>query len=134
MCTSYNGTLYTVTGLDDSCVDDVLGDGIHDQDLLDNDCYKEIQSHMDLRSVSRNDYETVTAEEAIKVLIRDSVSLSDPIKKRLQNYQVYFISIQKKFRHSNTISIINYCIYIQIIHSVISNVYNCLNANAYSWL
>ncbi|KYQ59394.1 Protein tyrosine phosphatase domain-containing protein 1 [Trachymyrmex zeteki] len=77
----------TFPGLDDSCVDDVLGDGIHDQDLLDNDCYKEIQSHMDLRSVSRNDYETVTAEEAIKVLIRDSVSLSDPIKKRLQNYQ-----------------------------------------------
>lgn len=79
-----------MTGLDDSCVDDVLGDGIHDQDLLDNDCYKEIQSHMDLRSVSRNDYETVTAEEAIKALIRDSASLPDPIKKRLQDYQVYF--------------------------------------------
>ncbi|XP_018406319.1 PREDICTED: protein tyrosine phosphatase domain-containing protein 1-like, partial [Cyphomyrmex costatus] len=77
----------TFPGLDDICVDDVLGDGIHDQDLLDNDCYKEIQSHMDLRSVSRNDYETVTAEEAIKALIRDSASLPDPIKKRLQNYQ-----------------------------------------------
>jgi len=74
-------------------VDDVLGDGIHDQDLLDNDCYKEIQSHMDLKSVSRNDYETVTAEEAIKALIKDSVSLPDSIKKRLQDYQVHFIHI-----------------------------------------
>ncbi|TGZ53649.1 Protein tyrosine phosphatase domain-containing protein 1 [Temnothorax longispinosus] len=50
---------YSATGLDDTCVDDVLGDGIHDQDLLDNDCYKEIQSHMDLRHVSRNDYEKI---------------------------------------------------------------------------
>jgi len=91
-------------------VDDVLGDGIHDQDLLDNDCYKEIQSHMDLKSVSRNDYERVTAEEAIKALIRDSVSLPNPIKKRLQNYQVYFIN--KKFRHFTIFSVyINYYIY-----------------------
>ncbi|XP_025267437.1 protein tyrosine phosphatase domain-containing protein 1 isoform X1 [Camponotus floridanus] len=75
------------TGLDDSCVDDVLGDGIHDQDLLDNDCYKEIQSHMDLRNVARHDYETVTAEEAIKALIGSSASLSDPVKKRLNDYQ-----------------------------------------------
>lgn len=79
------------TGLDDNCVDDVLGDGIHDQDLLDNDCYKEIQSHMDLRNVARNDYETVTAEEAIKALIRNSASLPDPIKKRLHDYQVLYI-------------------------------------------
>ncbi|XP_071564050.1 uncharacterized protein [Temnothorax nylanderi] len=78
----------TFPGLDDTCVDDVLGDGIHDQDLLDNDCYKEIQSHMDLRHVSRNDYEKVTAEEAIKALIRDSASLPDIIKKRLQDYQI----------------------------------------------
>lgn len=77
----------TFPGLDDNCVDDVLGDGIHDQDLLDNDCYKEIQSHMDLRSISRNDYETVTAEEAIKAFIGNNTSLPDPVKKRLQNYQ-----------------------------------------------
>jgi len=79
-----------IIALDDSCVDDVLGDGIHDQNLLDNDCYKEIQSHMDLRNVPRNDYKTMTAEEAIKALIRDSVPLPDSIKKRLQDYQVNF--------------------------------------------
>ncbi|EZA48495.1 Protein tyrosine phosphatase domain-containing protein [Ooceraea biroi] len=76
----------TFPGLDDSCVDDVLGDGIHDQDLIDNDCYKEIQSHMDLKTVAR-DYTTVTAEEAIKALIRDNASLPDSIKKRLHHYQ-----------------------------------------------
>lgn len=74
--------------MDDNCVDDVLGDGIRDQDLIDNDCYKEIQSHMDLKNVARNDYKTVTAEEAIKALIRDSASLSDSMKKRLHDYQV----------------------------------------------
>jgi len=79
-----------IVALDDSCVDDVLGDGIHDQNLLDNDCYKEIQSHMDLRNIPRNDYKTMTAEEAIKALIRDSAPLPDPIKKRLQDYQVHF--------------------------------------------
>ncbi|XP_067212194.1 protein tyrosine phosphatase domain-containing protein 1-like isoform X2 [Linepithema humile] len=73
--------------LDDSCVDDVLGDGIHDQNLLDNDCYKEIQSHMNLKSIARNDYKTVTTEEAIKALIKDSASLPDSIKKRLHDYQ-----------------------------------------------
>lgn len=77
----------TFPGLDDNCVDDVLGDGIRDQDLIDNDCYKEIQSHMDLKNVARNDYKTVTAEEAIKALIRDSASLSDSMKKRLHDYQ-----------------------------------------------
>lgn len=97
----------TMTGLDDSCVDDVLGDGIHDQDLLDNDCYKEIQSHMDLRSVSRNDYETVTAEEVIKALIRDSASLPDPMKKRLQEYQVHFAHLCTKETFLDTTVIMN---------------------------
>lgn len=77
-------------------MDDVLGDGIRDQDLLDNDCYKEIQSHMDLRSVSRSDYETVTAEEAIKALIRNTASLPDPVKRRLLDYQVHFTVDQEK--------------------------------------
>lgn len=44
---------------------------------------------MDLKNVARNDYETVTAEEAIKALIGNSASLPDPIKKRLHNYQVF---------------------------------------------
>lgn len=80
---------YIVIGLDDNCVDDVLGDGIHDQDLLDNDCYREIQSHMDLKCVARNEaYETLTAEEAIQALIKDNASLPDFIKKRLHDYQV----------------------------------------------
>jgi len=83
--------------LDDSCVDDVLGDGIHDQNLLDNDCYKEIQSHMDLKNIARNDYEAVTAEEAIKALIKDSTSLPDSIKKRLHDYQVFFL-----YTHTHT--------------------------------
>lgn len=93
--------LYIAIGLDDSCVDDVLGDGIHDQDLADNDCYKEIQSHMDLKCVARTEaYETVTAEEAVKALIKDNASLSDFIKKCLQEYQVFRAIIQEKYAFS----------------------------------
>jgi len=116
-------------------VDDVLGDGIHDQNLLDNDCYKEIQSHMDLRNVPRNDYKTMTAEEAIKALIRDSAPLPDPIKKRLQDYQVHFTYLYTRkifFRYHmiSSVCIIIASIYIYRIDSFsffkLSNS-NCLN-------
>ncbi|XP_076679060.1 uncharacterized protein LOC143374659 isoform X1 [Andrena cerasifolii] len=79
----------TFPGLDDSCVDEVLGDGIHGQDLVDNDCYKEIQSHMDLKAAAQNAaVEIVSTEEAIRALIRDNATLPDKTKKRLQDYQV----------------------------------------------
>lgn len=75
--------------LDDNCVDDVLGDGIHGQDLVDNDCYKEIQSHINLKAAAQNTaLETVNTDEAIRALIKDTASLSDKTKKRLQDYQV----------------------------------------------
>lgn len=75
--------------LDDSCMDDVLGDGIHGQDLLDNDCYKEIQSHMSLKAAAQNTtLETVTTDEAIRVLIRDNATLPEKTKKRIQDYQM----------------------------------------------
>ncbi|XP_076285133.1 uncharacterized protein LOC143211384 isoform X1 [Lasioglossum baleicum] len=78
----------TYPGLDDSCVDDVLGDGIHCQDLIDNDCYKEIQSHMDLKAAAQNAaFESVSTEEAIRALIKDNATLPDKTKKRLQDYQ-----------------------------------------------
>ncbi|XP_076648819.1 uncharacterized protein LOC143356743 isoform X3 [Halictus rubicundus] len=78
----------TYPGLDDNCVDDVLGDGIHCQDLTDNDCYKEIQSHMDLKAAAQNAaFESVSTEEAIRALIRDNATLPDKTKKRLQDYQ-----------------------------------------------
>ncbi|OAD61090.1 Protein tyrosine phosphatase domain-containing protein 1 [Eufriesea mexicana] len=75
--------------LDDNCVDDVLGDGIHGQDLVDNDCYKEIQSHMDLKAAAQSTaVETVNTEEIIRALVRDSALLSDRTKKCVQDYQM----------------------------------------------
>lgn len=83
--------------LDDSCMDDVLGDGIHGQDLVDNDCYKEIQSHMNLKAAAQNTtLETVTTDEAIRVLIRDNAILSEKTKKCIQDYQVEEKLISKK--------------------------------------
>nr|XP_012142877.1 PREDICTED: protein tyrosine phosphatase domain-containing protein 1-like [Megachile rotundata] len=79
----------TFPGLDDNYVDDVLGDGIHGQDLADNDCYKEIQSHMNLQAAAKNAaVETVSTDVAIKALIRDNALLADKTKKRLQDYQM----------------------------------------------
>ncbi|XP_006609605.1 protein tyrosine phosphatase domain-containing protein 1-like [Apis dorsata] len=75
--------------LDDSCMDDVLGDGIHGQDLVDNNCYKEIQSHMNLKAAAQNTtLQTVTTDEAIRVLIRDNAILPEKTKKRIQDYQM----------------------------------------------
>ncbi|XP_076544220.1 uncharacterized protein LOC143305266 [Osmia lignaria lignaria] len=79
----------TFPGLDDNYVDDVLGDGIHGQDLADNDCYKEIQSHIDLKAAAQNAaVETVSTDVAIRALIRDNATLHDKTKKRLQDYQM----------------------------------------------
>ncbi|XP_017893351.2 protein tyrosine phosphatase domain-containing protein 1-like isoform X1 [Ceratina calcarata] len=79
----------TFLGLDDNYVDDVLGDGIHEQDLTENDCYKEIQSHIDLKVAAENtSLEIVSAEQAIRALVRDNATLPDKTKKRIQNYQM----------------------------------------------
>ncbi|XP_076749525.1 uncharacterized protein LOC143422620 isoform X2 [Xylocopa sonorina] len=79
----------TFPGLDDYCVDDVLGDGIHGQDLADNDCYKEIQSHIDLKAAAQNTaLETVSIEEVIRALVKDDSTLPDKTKKRIQDYQM----------------------------------------------
>ncbi|KAI4477172.1 hypothetical protein M0804_012993 [Polistes exclamans] len=77
------------TGLDDSCVDDVLADGIHGQDLIDNDCYKEIQSQIDLKvAASKEIFRKINIDEVVKTLIKDSTNLSDKTKKFLLQYQV----------------------------------------------
>ncbi|XP_066582809.1 protein tyrosine phosphatase domain-containing protein 1-like isoform X2 [Prorops nasuta] len=73
---------------DDTCVDDVLGDGIHDQDLYDNDCYKEIQSHLDLKEINNEDFDIINPEEAMKALLHDESLLTEFTKKRLHSYQV----------------------------------------------
>ncbi|XP_026666793.1 protein tyrosine phosphatase domain-containing protein 1-like isoform X3 [Ceratina calcarata] len=74
---------------DSTFLDDVLGDGIHEQDLTENDCYKEIQSHIDLKVAAENtSLEIVSAEQAIRALVRDNATLPDKTKKRIQNYQM----------------------------------------------
>ncbi|XP_015606539.1 protein tyrosine phosphatase domain-containing protein 1 isoform X2 [Cephus cinctus] len=81
-CSSYQG-------LDDNCVDDVLGDGIRGQDLYDNDCYKEIQSHLDLKAAAQTEtFRAFSTEEAVKALLCDHTSLAEEQKKRLRDYQI----------------------------------------------
>ncbi|XP_033209721.1 protein tyrosine phosphatase domain-containing protein 1-like isoform X4 [Belonocnema kinseyi] len=76
-------------GLDDNCIDDVLSDGIRGQDLFDNNCYKEIQSNMNLKNAAETQVFTiVSANEAIKALLCNKETLSDEKKKKIYNYQI----------------------------------------------
>ena len=44
-----------LAGLDDNCLDAVLGDGIQGQTLHDNICYQELSSQSDLRKAVENE-------------------------------------------------------------------------------
>jgi hypothetical protein len=50
-------------GLDDNCLDAVLGDGIHGQTLQDNICYKELSSQTDLRKAVQNENFIVSSKK-----------------------------------------------------------------------
>lgn len=76
-------------GLDDNCIDDVLSDGIRGQDLIDNNCYKEIQAHINLKNAAHmQSFETVSADEAIKLLLCSNENLADEKKRKINHYQV----------------------------------------------
>lgn len=68
----------------------MLADGIHGQELSENNCYKEIQSQMNLKSSpNKTKFNFINLDETIKALIFDHGKLTDEKKKRLHNYQVY---------------------------------------------
>lgn len=70
-------------------MDEVLGDGIRDQELCENDCFKELQCQLDLKDAAQNSkFNFVNVDEAIKSLLFDYGSLSEEKKKIIQNYQV----------------------------------------------
>ncbi|XP_043283751.1 protein tyrosine phosphatase domain-containing protein 1-like isoform X2 [Venturia canescens] len=75
--------------LDDTFVDEVLGDGITGQEIYENGCYKEIQSQLNLKVAARKNHcDVLNVEEAIKALLCDHETLPEESKKRLQKYQV----------------------------------------------
>ncbi|XP_063979404.1 protein tyrosine phosphatase domain-containing protein 1-like isoform X1 [Diachasmimorpha longicaudata] len=75
--------------LDDNYVDEVLGDGIRGQELCENDCYKEIQSQMDLKfAAEKEKYEYVDIEDVISAIISDHMELPDEKKKCIYKYKV----------------------------------------------
>ncbi|XP_012274770.1 protein tyrosine phosphatase domain-containing protein 1 [Orussus abietinus] len=79
----------TYSALDDICVDDVLGDGIQDQDLFENDCYKEIQSQMNLKAAARHEmFHVAETDEVMRAFLCSHRFLSEERKKQLLGYQV----------------------------------------------
>lgn len=78
-----------VLALDDNFMDDMLGDGIHGQDINDNDCYKEIQSQLDLKvAAQKAKVNFVSVDEVIIALLCDNSELIDEEKKQVMKYQV----------------------------------------------
>ncbi|XP_043465511.1 protein tyrosine phosphatase domain-containing protein 1-like isoform X2 [Leptopilina heterotoma] len=74
---------------DDNCIDDVLTDGIWGQELFDNNCYKEIQTHINLKNaVHTQSFKTISTDEAIKLLLCNNENLSDEKKRKIHHYQV----------------------------------------------
>ncbi|XP_044018064.1 protein tyrosine phosphatase domain-containing protein 1-like isoform X2 [Aphidius gifuensis] len=75
--------------LEDCVVDEVLDDGIHDQKLCENNCYKEIQSHLNFKFVMQDDkFNFINIDETIKALLYDHDKLTDEKKIYLQSYQM----------------------------------------------
>ncbi|XP_057331836.1 protein tyrosine phosphatase domain-containing protein 1-like isoform X1 [Microplitis mediator] len=73
---------------DDNYLDDVLADCIHGQDLYDNDCYKEIQSQLLLKTAAqKEEFVYVSIDEVVNALLCDSSKLTDDEKKIFLQYQ-----------------------------------------------
>lgn len=67
----------------------MLADGIHGQDLYDNDCYKEIQSQLMLKTAAqKEEFEYVGTDEVVNALLCDNSKLTDDEKKIFLQYQV----------------------------------------------
>ncbi|XP_069693915.1 protein tyrosine phosphatase domain-containing protein 1-like [Periplaneta americana] len=78
-----------MSGLDDNCLDAVLGDGIHGQILQDNICYQELSSQSDLRKAVENEkFTPYHVDEVVQALLADHNMLSDGMKKYIRQYRV----------------------------------------------
>ncbi|PSN44961.1 hypothetical protein C0J52_05490 [Blattella germanica] len=77
-----------LTGLDDNCLDSVLGDGIQGQMIQDNICFQELSSQSDLRKAMENEkFTPYQVEDVIQALLADHNMLSDGIKKYIRQYR-----------------------------------------------
>ncbi|XP_046745517.1 protein tyrosine phosphatase domain-containing protein 1-like [Diprion similis] len=75
--------------LDDNFIDDVLGDGIRDQHLYENGCYKELQSQLDLKAAVRSEIrDFVGTDEAAQALLFDYQLLPVSRITRILEYQI----------------------------------------------
>ncbi|XP_023712308.1 protein tyrosine phosphatase domain-containing protein 1 isoform X2 [Cryptotermes secundus] len=77
-----------MSGLDDNCLDAVLGDGIHSQTLQDNICYQELSSQTDLRKAVQNEkFIPYHVDDVVQALLADHNLLSDGIRKGIRQYR-----------------------------------------------
>ncbi|GFG37415.1 hypothetical protein Cfor_05161, partial [Coptotermes formosanus] len=78
-----------MSGLDDTCLDAVLGDGIHGQTLHDNMCYRELSSQSDLRKAFENEkFIPYHVDDVVQALLADHNMLGDEIRKYIRQYKV----------------------------------------------
>ncbi|XP_034939681.1 protein tyrosine phosphatase domain-containing protein 1-like [Chelonus insularis] len=92
LCTSPESPSYYSTNcltLDDHLVDDVLADGIYNQELQDNNCYKELQSQLFFKtSIQKEHYNLMAIDQVLKALLFDYSTLPEDERKILLQYQI----------------------------------------------
>ncbi|KAJ9575419.1 hypothetical protein L9F63_025631, partial [Diploptera punctata] len=78
-----------MSGLDDNCLDAVLGDGIQGQTLQENICFQELSSQSDLRKAVENEKFTLyQVEDVLQALLADHSLLGENVKKYVRQLRV----------------------------------------------
>ncbi|XP_068082247.1 protein tyrosine phosphatase domain-containing protein 1 [Anabrus simplex] len=78
-----------MSGLDDSCLDAMLGDGIHGQQLHENVCYQELSSQVDLQKAAEDEkIIPYNIEDVVRALLADHDLLGEGTKKYMKQYRI----------------------------------------------
>ncbi|GLH11664.1 Protein of unknown function [Gryllus bimaculatus] len=78
-----------MSGLDDSCLDAMLGDGIEGQALYDNMCYQELSSQGELEKASEKEQIIpYNVEDAVQALLANHCMMGEGTKKYVRQLRV----------------------------------------------
>ncbi|XP_042863291.1 protein tyrosine phosphatase domain-containing protein 1-like [Penaeus japonicus] len=92
-----------MSGLPERSIDSLLNDGIHDQKLTDNSCYKELASQTDLRKqAEEEDLKVILPKEVYEAILVDHSVLNTEFKKQLKNYRIDLNVKQSAWERLNT--------------------------------
>ncbi|ROT81137.1 Protein tyrosine phosphatase domain-containing protein 1 [Penaeus vannamei] len=100
-----------MSGLPERSIDSLLNDGIRDQKLTDNSCYKELASQTDLRKQAEEEdlkssrlsaQQVILPKEVYEAILVDHSVLNTEFKKQLKNYRIELNVKQSAWERLNT--------------------------------